>query len=110
MEWEPLPKRARRRGQEKSGASSAAVKPNARAAPTTQQSIEDAVKARIDAHRAKGSLASTDGCPGDNYECQSLYAMFLASKIIFLNFQILTTLRMCNVILVRNITVFINLA
>ena len=74
--WEPLPKRNRKRGAGESGKSSV------RAAPPTQARIDDAVQARIDSHRAKGSLTSRDGMDGDNYECM-FYSICLPKLTLY---------------------------
>mmetsp|Transcript_1600 Transcript_1600/g.2549 ORF Transcript_1600/g.2549 Transcript_1600/m.2549 type:complete len:205 (+) Transcript_1600:18-632(+) len=62
--WEPLPKRTKR----KIDRSEPAVVSSARAVPANQRTIEDAVSARSNAHRAQATLSSKDGCDGDNYE------------------------------------------
>lgn len=75
VDWEPLPKRTRREKGREGKEDISLPRSSVRAAPTTQQTIDAAVKERINAHRAKGSLASQDGCAGENFECKLLASL-----------------------------------
>ena len=79
MEWEPLPKRARRTYNKDCIPSRTQPPAKAnireRAAPSMQEKIDAAVQARIYSERAKGSLSSKDGCAGDNYECKGVFCV-----------------------------------